>query len=220
MILGYLIGSISPAIIISRKKFKTDVREHYSKNAGATNSSRVMGKKWGIIILFSDSFKPMIAVLIAWSFTFINISDPNYHDMFKKAFIYFSGLAAIIGHCWPIFFGFRGGKGAASSLGLLLIINPIYCIAAIASWWLILFLFRMVSLSSISMMLLPFGLSWIPNMPLHGYVWPHDQMYHMLNIIIALTWIIVIIRHYSNLIRIFKGTERKVTLFDRKHKKP
>lgn len=218
IVIGYLIGSISPSIIISRKKFKTDVRQHHSKNAGATNSTRVMGKKWGLVILFTDGFKPIITVLIAYGFTFIKISNPDYQDLFSGAYVYCSGLAAIVGHCWPIFFGFRGGKGAASSLGLLLIINPIYFVVAVASWWIILYLWRMVSLSSILMVGFAFIISWIPNIPLNAYVWPHDQQYYVINIIILLTWLIVVARHYTNLIRIFKRNERKVTLFNRKKK--
>lgn len=216
IVIGYLIGSISPSIIISRKKFKTDVREHHSKNAGATNSVRVMGKKWGIAVLLLDGIKPIITVLIAYGFTFIKIANPDYQTMFKASYIYFSGLAAIIGHCWPVFFKFKGGKGAASSLGLLLIINPIYFAIAVASWWIILYLWRMVSLSSILMVGFAFICSWIPNIPLNAYLWPHDQQYYIINIIILLTWIIVILRHYTNIIRIAKGNERKVSLFDKK----
>lgn len=219
IVLGYLIGSISPAIIISKKKFRTDVRDHYSKNAGATNSTRVMGKKWGAIVVLVDGFKPTITVLIAWSLTFITISNPDFHDLFKGAYIYFSGLAAIIGHCWPVYFKFRGGKGAASTLGLLLIINPIYFAVALASWWILLYFWRMASLSSVLMTALPFAISWIPNMPLNAYVWPHDDQYHIISIIIFLTWLIVVVRHISNIIRIAKKTERKVAIFDRKKKK-
>lgn len=219
IVLGYLIGSISPAIIISRKKFKTDVRQHYSKNAGATNSSRVMGKKWGALVVVIDGFKPIIAVLIAWGFTFIKISNPDYQDLFAESYIYFAGLAAIIGHCWPIYFGFRGGKGAASALGLMLIINPIYFAIALVSWWVLLYIWRMASLSSVLMIGFAFAISWIPNMPVNAYLWPHDQQYYIINIIIFLTWLIVVLRHISNLIRIAQGTERKVSLFDRKKKK-
>ncbi|MBE4704016.1 glycerol-3-phosphate 1-O-acyltransferase PlsY [Spiroplasma platyhelix] len=219
IVIGYLIGSISPAIIISRKRFKTDVRQHYSKNAGATNSTRVMGKKWGAVVVVIDGFKPIITVLIAWGFTFITIANPDYHNLFSESYIYFSGLAAVIGHCWPIYFGFRGGKGAASSLGLLLIINPIYFAVALASWWILLYLWRMASLSSVLMVGFAFVISWIPNMPLNAYVWPHDDQYCIINIIIFLTWLIVVLRHSSNLIRIARGTERKVTIFDRKKKK-
>ncbi|MGL5268452.1 MAG: glycerol-3-phosphate 1-O-acyltransferase PlsY [Spiroplasma sp.] len=216
IVVGYLIGSISPSILISKKKFKTDLREHYSNNAGATNSTRVMGKKWGIVVLLADGFKPIITVLIAYSFTFIKISNPEYKNLFQESYIYFSGLAAIIGHCWPVYFGFRGGKGAASALGLLLIINPIYFVVAVASWWIILYFWRMVSLSSILMVGFAFIISWIPNMPLNAYLWPHDKQYYIINIIIILIWIIVTARHYTNLVRIFKGTERKVKIFDKK----
>lgn len=219
IIIGYLIGSFSLSIIISKKKFKTDVRTHHSHNAGATNSSRVLGKKWGIIILFADGFKPMIAVLLAWGLTFIPITNSNWTHLFNESYVYYAGLGAIIGHCWPVFFGFRGGKGAASSLGLLLIINPIYFVVAVASWWLILYLWRMVSLSSMLMVGFAFIISWIPNMPVNAYIWPHDIQYNMISWIILLTWIIVIMRHWSNLMRIINKTERKVTMFDRKSKK-
>ncbi len=218
IIIGYLIGSISPSIIISKLKFKTDVREYYSKNAGATNSTRVMGSKWGAVILILDGIKPTIAILIAYGLTFINITNANYQLMFSQAYIYPTGLTAVIGHCWPIFYHFRGGKGAASSLGVLLMINPIYCFVAIASWWFILYLSRMSSLSSMLMMLLAFILSWIPNMPLHAFLSQQDTDYYVVNIIIALMWILIIIRHWDNCKRIINHTERKVTIFDKKRK--
>lgn len=219
IIIGYLIGSISPAIIISKIKFSTDVRNHFSKNAGATNSTRVMGSKWGAVILIIDGFKPAIAIMIAYALTFINISNPNFHTMFKESYLYVTGLATVIGHCWPIFYGFRGGKGAASLLGVLLMINPIYCVLTIATWWFILYLSRMSSLSSILMVIPAFILSWIPGMPLHAFLWQHDTQYYFVNIIIGLTWLLIIIRHWANAKRIFNGTERKVKLFDRKKDK-
>lgn len=219
MIIGYLIGSFSLSIIVSKKKFKRDVREYHSHNAGATNSTRVLGKKWGIIILFADGFKPMIAVLVAWGLTFIHIANAKWTPLFNDAFVYYAGFGSIIGHCWPLYFGFRGGKGAASSLGLLLIINPIYFVVAVAAWWAILYIWKMVSLSSVLMVGVAFAISWIPHMPVNAYVWPHDTQYNMISWIILLTWIVVIMRHWSNLIRIFNKTERKVTMFDRKNKK-
>lgn len=218
IIIGYLIGSISPSIIISKLKFKTDVRNYYSKNAGATNSTRVMGSKWGAVILIIDGIKPAIAILITYGLTFINITNANYQSIFSQAYIYPTGLAAVFGHCWPIFYRFRGGKGAASSLGVLLMINPIYCLITIASWWFILYLSRMSSLSSILMMLLAFILSWIPNMPLHAFLSQQDTHYYVVNIVIALMWILIIIRHWDNCKRIINHTERKVTIFDKKIK--
>lgn len=219
MIIGYLIGSFSLSIIISKKKFKRDVREYHSHNAGATNSTRVLGKKWGIIILFVDGFKPMIAVLVAWGLTFIPIANAKWTHLFNDAFVYYAAFGSIIGHCWPIYFGFRGGKGAASSLGLLLIINPIYFVIALAAWWATLYIWKIVSLSSVLMVGIAFAISWIPQIPLTAYVWPHDNQYNMISWIILLTWIVVIMRHWSNLIRIINKTERKVTMFDRKSKK-
>lgn len=218
IIIGYLIGSVSPAIIISKTRFKTDVRKHYSKNAGATNSTRVMGIKWGAVILILDGFKPAIAILIVYGLTFINITNSNYAHIFDDAYLYVTGFATIIGHCWPIFHGFKGGKGAASSLGLLLMINPIYCIITIASWWLILYLTKMASLSSLLMMLMAFILSWIPNMPFHAFLWPHDMQYYNVNLIIGLTWFLIIIRHWVNIKRIINGTESKVNFLNSKNK--
>lgn len=219
IIIGYLIGSISPAIIISKIKFSTDVRNHFSKNAGAANSTRVMGNKWGAVILIIDGFKPAIAIMIAYALTFIKISNPNFHTMFKASYLYATGLATVIGHCWPIFYGFRGGKGAASLLGVLLMINPIYCVLTIATWWFILYLSRMSSLSSILMIVPAFILSWIPGMPLHSFLWQHDTQYYFVNIVIGLTWLLIILRHWDNVKRIFNGTERKLKLFDRKKNK-
>lgn len=216
IIIGYVIGSISPSILISKKKFKSDIRTHYSKNAGATNAFRVMGKKWGIMILLIDGLKPIIAVLIAFGFTFINITNPKFSNLFSQSYVYFSGLAVLVGHCWPIFFKFHGGKAAASSLGLLLIINPIYFAAALISWWIIVYISKMASLASILMIGIAFIISWIPNLPLTAFLWPHDKKYFMINIIIFLSWLIIIFQHRKNIKLIFKGKERKVKLFDKK----
>ena len=216
IVIGYLIGSLLPAIIISKRKFTADIRNYHSKNAGAANAIRVMGKKWGIFVLFADGFKPVIITLIAYSLTFINITNPMFKNIFRDANIYFSTLASIIGHCWPIYFRFRGGKGAACALGLLLIINPLYFFVALATWWILLYFYRMSSLSSIIMVGPAFIMSCLPNIPATCYLKSYGaSQNYLIIILIALTWVIIIIRHYENIIRIIKKNERKVTIFDK-----
>lgn len=108
IILGYLIGSISTSTLISKWVAKIDIREHGSGNAGATNTLRVLGLRLAILVLALDIFKGILAISIAWG---LGHGNPW--------FAYLSGLAVIVGHNWPVFFQFRGGKGIATTIGVL-----------------------------------------------------------------------------------------------------
>lgn len=138
VVIGYLLGSISSSTIISRWFAKIDIREHGSGNAGATNTLRVLGTRWAIIVLLIDVLKGVLAVIIAWKL------GPGHEWV-----AYASGLAAIVGHNWPIFFGFRGGKGIATTIGVLLMVAPIATLIAGAAAILVIAVTRYVSLGSL-----------------------------------------------------------------------
>ncbi len=119
LIFAYLIGSIPTSVWIGKSFFNTDVREHGSRNAGSTNAIRVLGWKAGLTVLIIDIFKGWLAVNL--------IHLTNYYIPETGDFIEFQlllGIAAILGHIFPVYVGFRGGKGVATLFGLVLAINP------------------------------------------------------------------------------------------------
>ena len=123
VLLAYLTGAFPSAVWVGRTFYNTDVREYGSGNAGATNAFRVLGKKAGVPVLFLDIFKGWLAVnyvfLIKGSSS-LNLSNPELFFENQLAF----GIAAVVGHLFPIYTGFRGGKGIATMLGLLIAISP------------------------------------------------------------------------------------------------
>lgn len=112
-LLGYLLGSLNFSIIIGKLFYKIDVREHGSKNAGTTNTLRVLGKGPAIFVLLFDTFKAVIAYWLVFAITRDNPSS------------YVAAAAAVVGHNFPVFFGFKGGKGVATSLGACFCLNPL-----------------------------------------------------------------------------------------------
>src|SRR5690606_29949612 len=118
--LAYLIGSIPTAVLVSKHFFGIDIREHGSGNAGATNSFRIMGKKAGIIVMLIDMLKGVLAVQMAY----LSSLDPITQNEIIVNLQIGLGLCAILGHIFPIWAGFRGGKGVATLFGMILGIHP------------------------------------------------------------------------------------------------
>jgi glycerol-3-phosphate acyltransferase PlsY len=144
VILAYLIGSVPTAVWIGRWFYHTDVRTQGSKNAGATNTIRVLGLKAGIPVLIFDVFKGWLAVYIAHFFWSDTGSFPDLVD-----FKIFLAIAAVLGHVFPVYVGFRGGKGIATLLGVGIALYPLASLIAIIIFTITLILSRFVSLSSI-----------------------------------------------------------------------
>ncbi len=143
LILAYLVGSVPTSVWIGRAFFGIDVRQHGSKNAGSTNAMRVLGWKAGLAVLVIDIFKGWLAVNL--------IHLTNYYIPETGDFVEFQlllGLAAIIGHIFPVYVGFRGGKGVATLFGLVLAINPEPTLMCIGVFVITLILTKYVSLSS------------------------------------------------------------------------
>lgn len=195
---SYLIGSIPFSYLIGKLFYNTDIREHGSKNVGATNVFRVLGKKAGVSAMLLDAGKGYIAVLIA-DLAFAGY-DPN-SPCISVDTIYvniFCGIFAVIGHNWTIFLKFKGGKGVATSIGVALGLVPAAAGVAFASFGLILFLTKYVSLSSMIgaltffIVLIVFKES-APILVFGG-----------------LALIMIIVRHVPNIKRLLKGTENKI----------
>lgn len=142
-ILAYLMGSIPTALIVGKVFFGIDIRKHGSQNPGATNSLRVLGKRAAIVVLLVDVGKGAFAASLPFMFQ-IEVS-PLY-----------PGLAAVIGHCFPIFAGFRGGKAIATTAGTLLIANFPLCLIAYLSFFAVIFLTKYVFFGSLSVGLILF----------------------------------------------------------------
>ena len=144
ILFAYLIGSIPTAVWVGRAFYNIDIREHGSGNAGATNTFRVLGKKAGIPVLLFDVFKGWLAVQIALLTVDWLLLSNNHYVNFQLSL----GIAALFGHIFPIYVGFKGGKGVATLLGLIIAIAPIAALYAIIIFVITLLVTRYVSLSS------------------------------------------------------------------------
>ena len=141
---AYLIGSIPTAVWVSKSIFGIDIRDYGSGNSGATNTFRVLGSKWGSFVMLVDVIKGVVA-------TSLYILMPLYlsNELLRTNFMIGLGLAAVIGHIFPIWASFRGGKGVATLLGMAIAIQPVVAVCCLAVFFVVLFLTRFVSLSSI-----------------------------------------------------------------------
>lgn len=141
-IIGYLLGSINTAIIVGKLFYKTDVREHGSGNAGTTNTLRILGKGAAIAVLIGDFLKGVIACLIGRYLAGEIISEVFAGE-------YLGGLFAVLGHNWPVYFGFKGGKGVLTSFAVVLMFSPKSALVCLSAFIIIVALTRYVSLGSI-----------------------------------------------------------------------
>lgn len=201
-IVAYLIGSVNFSIIFSKKFAGFDVREKGSGNAGTTNMLRSAGKGLAALTLVCDILKGVVSIVIAYLIGKIS------NEAFPEVVVQVAGIFTVIGHTFPIYFGFRGGKGVATSLGILLLINWQIGLICLVFALLIMVLTRTVSIGSImAAVLFPvLTIFMVADESSHYIV--KDGNYVIFGIIMAL---IVIFNHRSNLIRIMKGEENKVS---------
>lgn len=186
VIFAYLIGSISSAIIVCRLMGLPDPRTEGSRNPGATNVLRIGGKKAAIITLLGDTLKGVIPVLAAKAFGF------------DAEIVGLAMFAAFIGHLYPIFFRFEGGKGVATAIGGILALNFPAGLCWMATWSIMAYLFRYSSLASLTASALA---------PL--YIWLMTDNW-ILVAIVALMSLILVIRHRSNIEKLMAGKESKL----------
>ncbi len=197
IIIAYLLGSIPTALIISKKFFDIDIRDYGSGNMGATNTFRVLGSKYGTIVMVFDILKGMAAVAL---YFFL----PYYlsNELERTNFMIGLGLAAVLGHVFPVFAGFKGGKGVATLFGMILAVQPVVAVSCVGVFIIVLYLTRYVSLSSIlGAMMLPVSVLWIWN--------EHEVMYRIFALLVAF---MVVMTHQKNIGRILRGVESRIPI--------
>jgi glycerol-3-phosphate acyltransferase PlsY len=192
---AYILGSIPSAVWFGKALHGVDVREHGSKNAGATNVLRVLGAKTAIFVLIVDILKGVAAVFLA-NLVRDSFSDSNFFSLLKIVL----GFLALLGHLFPLMAGFRGGKGVATIAGVVIVIFPqavLFCLAAFLAFFIPT---RYVSLGSImASIMFPIAVIWIGGT---------EAIPEMAFSILVATFIIV--SHRSNIKRLLNGTENKV----------
>lgn len=201
-IIAYLIGSVNFSILISKKMAGFDVREKGSGNAGTTNMLRSVGKKAAAITLICDILKGVVSIVIAI------IVGNIVKNLDIELLLQIAGIAVVIGHTFPIFFGFKGGKGVATSLGVLLMSNWQIGLICLVFALVLMALTRMVSLGSCGAAVLFPVLTLFINQ--HYTVLTegkNGRVYFVYSVILA---IIVLYNHRSNIKRILNGTENKL----------
>ncbi|WP_421040575.1 glycerol-3-phosphate 1-O-acyltransferase PlsY [Mammaliicoccus vitulinus] len=184
IILSYLVGCFPSGLVLGKLFYKKDIRQFGSGNLGATNTFRVLGKKAGFIVMFLDIFKGFIVVFFPLWF---NVDIPSI----------FVGICAVIGHVFPIFLKFKGGKAVATSAGAVLGVHPVLLIILAIVFLIILYSTKYVSLSSMIA-----GIGCVIGAIIIG-----DLPFLIVSIAIML---ILLVRHQSNIVRIFKGNEPKI----------
>jgi acyl phosphate:glycerol-3-phosphate acyltransferase len=183
---GYLLGSIPTGLLLARLFSKVDPRKEGSKNIGATNIFRTAGKGLGVLTLIGDAIKGALPVWIA------------IHWRLPPIWIGIAGLSPFLGHVFPIFLGFKGGKGVATALGIYLVLSPVAVLIEIFLFAGIVWKWRYVSLGSITSAL---------TMPaLIAFLRDDSQVYFGLSLIIAA---FILLRHQANIVRLLSGNENK-----------
>lgn len=202
ILLGYIIGSIPTAVWVGKSFRGIDIREHGSKNAGATNTFRVLGKRFGWLVLIVDVSKGVLAACLPHFFTYML---EGYKDEFLILQLCGS-FSAVFGHVFPIFAHFRGGKGVATSLGIVIGINPYAALVCIAIFLVVFLSSRYVSLGAIiSALCFPFV----------SYFMIQEDARIMIIFTVVLG-VMVILAHRKNIDRLWKGEENKMNLFAKK----
>ena len=202
-IIAYLIGSVNFSILISKKMAGFDVREKGSGNAGTTNMLRSVGKKAALITLICDILKGVVSIGLAI------ILGNIVKNLDRELLLQIAGIAVVLGHTFPIFFGFKGGKGVATSLGVLLMSNWQIGLICLVFAIVLMALTRMVSLGSCTAAILFPVLTLFIN---QNYTvlseGKNGNVYFIYSVILA---IIVLYNHRENIKRILSGTENKLS---------
>lgn len=206
ILLAYCIGSIPTAVWVSRRYFDIDIRDYGSGNAGATNTFRVLGSRFGTMVMIVDVLKGLAAVKLALLLPYYIENDIALTNLQMGL-----GMAAVLGHIFPLWADFKGGKGVATLFGLVIGISPWTALCCSGVFLLVLYLTRFVSLSSIlASIAFPIFILIIFNVDNHAY--------RVFAIVVAL---LVILTHQKNISRLLRGSEGKVPILkyrDRRRK--
>jgi glycerol-3-phosphate acyltransferase PlsY len=204
IVIAYLIGSIPTAVWVRKLFFGIDIREYGSGNSGATNTFRVLGSRWGVFVMSMDVLKGVAA-------TSLYILLPYYltSEWDRTNFMVGLGLAAVLGHIFPIWADFRGGKGVATLFGMILAIQPLVAVCCVGVFLFVLYLTRFVSLSSI--------LASIAFAVFILFVFNEKETLYR-GFAIAVT-LLVVLTHQKNISRLLKGSESKVPILKHRDRK-
>ena len=214
MVFSYLLGSIPFCLSIGKLFKKIDIREHGSKNVGSTNAVRVLGFKWGALTFLFDCFKGIFPiVLVKYIIGNEALYVINGIDLSLDLIVIY-GAAAVIGHIYPVYIGFKGGKAVATSVGVVIAISPVIGVSGIALFFIIVAITKYASLASIIATLSVGVAMWLDATIWH--VWakegPNNNslQYNIVNLILVSALILmIIIKHRKNIVRLIKGTENK-----------
>ena len=204
-VLAYLLGSIPAAVWIGRRFHNIDVRQHGSGNAGTTNVIRVLGWKTGIPVLLIDIVKGWLAASLP---VFFNLAEPGSSLLINLQI--FAGMTSILGHIFPVFAGFKGGKGVATVFGVLLALQPLLTLCSMGVFLLVLLITGIVSVSSMSA-----GISF-PIFLLFVFGTP-SLMFKIFSIFVAIA---LLVTHRKNIGRLIRGEESKLIKSGKRNKTP
>ena len=194
-VLGYLLGTLNFAIIISKFKYREDVRDYGSGNAGMTNMMRTYGRAAGIFTFLGDLLKAVIAVMIGW----LALGEAGAH---------FAGFCCILGHAFPVWYGFRGGKGVAVTAAMILCVEPLLFVFLLIIFAVVLAFTRYLSLASMmSILMYPVLLN-----NLYRFLHQPSPFFFVVTICSVLTAVLVLILHRGNMRRLLDHTEPKFSL--------
>src|SRR5690625_21208 len=196
LVLGYLLGSLNTAVIVG-KIYGKDIRSHGSKSAGLTNTLRVLGKSAAIFVLVGDILKGVIACLIGLLLPVYFFSGVAMDSVGLLV----AGTGAVIGHNWPIYFKFKGGKGALTAVTVLFMADWVMGLLCIGFFVIITALTRYVSLGTICAIMLIVAISFIP-------IFEHTLYFNIFACVMAFT---IIFKHMKNIQRLLSGIENKLT---------
>ncbi len=219
IVIGYLLGSIPFGIVIGKVFFHKDVRDYGSHNSGGTNTGRVLGKKIGLLVIFLDALKCMIAILLnmlIYKLFFKELGNTQY-----SICAMITGFFVAFGHCFPIFAKFKGGKAVATIAGFIATVNWIVFLISTCVFFITYFISKYVSLGSIVCSIFGTILCWIPfiisstSFPGLGFGIEYTIA---IPLAFTITTMLLIYRHKANIIRIINGNEAKSYLFKNKSK--
>lgn len=193
--LGYFLGSLNTAVIVG-KIYGKDIRKHGSKSAGLTNTLRVLGKSAAVFVLAGDILKGIIACLIGLSLgVYFYLGEAA-----ECVSLLLAGAGAVIGHNWPIYFGFKGGKGALTAVAVLFMVDWVTALICLGFFVIIVALTRYVSLGTVCATTLFAIISFVP-------LFDNTLYFYLFACLMAF---VVIFRHRENIRRLFSGTENKL----------
>ncbi len=204
LLIAYLLGSIPSAVWIGKKYYGIDIREHGSKNAGTTNMLRVLGRRAALPVFVLDVLKGFVAVTIVDLIKYDDFFAGNQHENWFYILRFAAIFAALLGHIFPVFAGFRGGKGVATLVGGVIAVNAPLVLLCLAVWVLVLMVSHYVSLASMTA-----GISY----PIFTLISPkvgHLPPFIVFSLVIA---VLLLVTHRKNIRRLREGTESKIYIW-------